>query len=45
MNEVILKIGSVDMTEDVICEAVSISTEAVYTNSFTAVTGEEKKHD
>lgn len=43
MNDVILKIGSVDMTENAECEAVSISTEAVYTNAFTAVTGEEKK--
>lgn len=43
MNTVILKIGSVDMTEDVLCEGVTIGTEAVYTNAFTAVTGKEKK--
>ena len=43
MSDVILKIGSVDMSEDVICEAVDINTAPVWSDSFTAVNGEEKK--
>lgn len=43
MNDTILKIGDVDMTEHVICEAVDITETPVYSDSFTAVTGEERK--
>ena len=43
MNDTILKIGNVDMSEHVICEAVDISTAPVYSDSFTAVNGKERK--
>lgn len=43
MNDTILKVGNVDMTEYVICEAVDVTETPVYSDSFTAVTGEERK--
>lgn len=43
MNDTILKIGNVDMSEHVICEAVDISSSPVYSDSFTAVNGKERK--
>ena len=42
-NKIILKIGDVDMSEHVICEAVDINRSPVWSDSFTAVNGEEKK--
>lgn len=43
MNDTILKIGEADMSEHVICEAVDISTSPVWSDSFTAVSGKERK--
>lgn len=43
MNDTVLKIGDVDMTMHVICEAVDITETPVYSDSFTAVTGAERK--
>lgn len=43
MNDTILKIGDVDMTMHVICEAVDITETPVYSDVFTAVTGEDRK--
>ncbi len=43
MDPVILKIGSADMSYDVICEAVDIDKSPVWSEKFTAVNGVERK--
>ncbi len=43
MNDTVLKIGDVDMTMHVICEALDITETPVYSDGFKAVTGEERK--